>query len=110
MEEYICDKCGGRGVISITYEPIQIDSFGGMRQFVPGIGKEDVCRKCLGSGKLDWIENLFGKQPADAFDFIEIPKLNVPFPQLTSKDIISEQPMKEPVLNTSFIKIKVSEF
>ena len=62
MEEYICDKCGGRGVISITYEPIQIDSFGGMRQFVPSVGKEDVCSKCLGSGKLDWIEALFGKQ------------------------------------------------
>jgi len=62
MEFYTCDKCDGRGLISITYEPIQIDSFGGMRQFVPGIGKENVCRKCLGSGKLDWIEVLFGKQ------------------------------------------------
>jgi hypothetical protein len=96
IEYYDCDKCGGSGLELPNREFL----------FLPHV----VCSKCQGIGKLNWVEMLFGKQPADAFDFIEIPKLNVPFPQLTSKDIISEQPMKEPVLNTSFIKIKVSEF
>jgi len=38
--ELICDQCKGNGD-SITYNP---------------------CSKCLGSGKLDWIENVVGKK------------------------------------------------
>jgi hypothetical protein len=46
MEEYVCDKCNGTGG-----EDNPMDD-----------GYYDLsCPKCHGSGKLNWIENLFGK-------------------------------------------------
>jgi len=42
--EVICDKCNGE---------IFVDNDNGI----------DICSKCLGSGKLDWIEKIVGKKP-----------------------------------------------
>ena len=46
--EVLCSKCHGEGVVwRVTIETIQ--------------NKEDfLCKKCLGSGKLDWLENMMG--------------------------------------------------
>ena len=53
MEEYICDRCGGVGALPNT------------------IG--DSCNRCLGTGKLNWIENVFGKEkPINYFDFSDL--------------------------------------
>jgi len=41
--EIICSKCDGSGV---HYNRMDISTF--------------VCSKCLGRGKLDWIENIVG--------------------------------------------------
>lgn len=51
--EYICDKCYGKGQIKSKLKtksgrPITLR-----------------CNKCLGAGKLDWIENVTGKAIAD---------------------------------------------
>ena len=43
--EMICPKCNGTGVY---YNKYDISTF--------------TCSKCLGEGKLDWIENIVGKQ------------------------------------------------
>jgi len=43
--EIICDECNGSG----GYRQKPINSF-------------LVCKKCLGSGKLNWVENIFGKR------------------------------------------------
>ena len=40
IEKVICSKCGGKG----------------------GVRGEWLCFKCLGGGKLDWIENVVGKR------------------------------------------------
>jgi hypothetical protein len=41
--EVLCNKCNGKG-------------FFGRGRFPP------VCPKCLGAGKLDWVENIVGKR------------------------------------------------
>jgi len=45
--EFICDKCKGTG-----YEPGQNLNSGIL----------EICGKCLGHGKLDWIERVVGKK------------------------------------------------
>lgn len=42
--EVFCDRCNGTGIVDNT----------------KGSGTYN-CRKCLGTGKLDWIENVVGK-------------------------------------------------
>lgn len=43
--EVRCDKCDGEPYLFIKGE------------------HEDICSKCNGNGKLDWIENAIGKEP-----------------------------------------------
>jgi len=50
MEDYICDRCNGKG-----YE-IEYDSKG------KEVNLQDRCLKCHGDGKLNWIDNIFGKE------------------------------------------------
>lgn len=52
-EEYICDKCNGNGV-----EYINVDL---PKEYSPQL----ICSKCLGVGKLDWLENILGKIKID---------------------------------------------
>lgn len=59
----ICDRCQGSSII--------IDEF--------HIG--NICPKCHGTGKLNWIENIFGK---------EHPSISI------AKDLVNVQPMSEP--------------
>ncbi len=44
--EMICDKCNGKGVISLELTSTISTS---------------VCPKCQGDGKVDWISNIMGK-------------------------------------------------
>ena len=46
--ELICDKCEGRGSIPSIQNPQTMAS---------------TCSKCLGAGKVDWVENILGKKP-----------------------------------------------
>ena len=55
-EYYICDKCNGEGSI---YE----DFSEGDPLWEPEYQLGTICPKCNGHRKLDWIENIVGKQP-----------------------------------------------
>jgi DnaJ-class molecular chaperone len=46
--ESICDKCGGVGTVII-----KVGYYTGH--------KRGQCPKCKGTGKLDWVERIFGK-------------------------------------------------
>jgi DnaJ-class molecular chaperone len=48
--EYICDKCDGLGLVKRKYEEFEF------------VTKSTTCPKCLGDGKLDFIENITGKK------------------------------------------------
>ena len=62
MSEYIkCDECDGHG----QYRQL-VD--------IPGYGKKynvKTCKKCLGDGKLDWIENAVGKKEMSFRSYIK---------------------------------------
>jgi DnaJ-class molecular chaperone len=46
--EQFCDKCGGWGVVSRTNPNKKVTRL--------------TCSKCLGEGKLDWVEKVTGKK------------------------------------------------
>jgi hypothetical protein len=48
--EYICDRCDGLGLVKRKYEEFEV------------VTKSTTCPKCLGDGKLDFIENITGKK------------------------------------------------
>lgn len=48
--EYICDECDGLGLVKRKYEEFEF------------VTKSSTCPKCLGDGKLDFIENITGKK------------------------------------------------
>lgn len=48
-----CDECGGEGILPKDPE------------WENGLGPIKLCKKCLGSGQLDWIERVVGKTPKD---------------------------------------------
>lgn len=58
------------------------------------------CMRCLGEGKLDWVEAAMQKrEPA-----IILPKLRTTWPKLLAKDLLSVQPMDKPELVNIFFK------
>ena len=63
--EIICDKCNGEGYIGIQSETemIALESNGIITK-IPGQMKFEyvICPKCIGTKKVNWIENIFGKQ------------------------------------------------
>jgi len=64
MEFYECNRCKGRGMYSAKHYKK---------------GSLMVCELCHGSGKLDWLEIIFGKEETrKKIDFI-----NTPIPMLT---------------------------
>ena len=46
--ESVCDKCGGVGTVII-----KVSYYRGH--------KRGECSKCKGTGRLDWVERIFGK-------------------------------------------------
>lgn len=57
--EMICDKCEGTGEDS-SQSASSVYSF------------TRFCKKCLGTGKVDWVENAMGKKPNKESNFITI--------------------------------------
>ena len=55
--EIICDKCHGKGVMTETVQKKK-------NFFV----EKNTCNKCHGDGKLDWIENITGKEEKEGKD------------------------------------------
>jgi len=53
MGEVICGKCNGRRRIATDKPKWWVIRFKEV---------EDLCPKCFGDGKLDWIENVIGKK------------------------------------------------
>ena len=51
--EIICDKCNGTGLVDDPPKSFSITGH------IPG--DKYRCQKCKGTGKLDWIENIVGK-------------------------------------------------
>ena len=63
MSEFItCDKCNGTGMVDKSGESIVYSTRG-----VP-LYEDYKCNKCQGTGKLTWLENIFGKQQALDFE------------------------------------------
>ncbi len=58
--EIICDKCNGIGNFGHTTEIIEYE-IRGMVHRIPGAAEYELCPKCKGAGKLDWIEQVVGK-------------------------------------------------
>ena len=60
MIEYTCDKCCGKGILEIQVENIELLDWG-VKVFQPGPVSTKICPLCKGAGKLNWIENVLGK-------------------------------------------------
>ena len=54
VEKVVCDKCEGKGIVEKGY----------------------LCSKCLGIGKLDWIENVVGKSFNKSFIYFDFDVTN----------------------------------
>lgn len=67
--EYECKQCNGTGDLSIEWEVIDTVINGSIIK-VPGKRIIKVCKHCLGKGKLDWIENIFGAKIEDGIGYI----------------------------------------
>mgnify|MGYP002628955923 CR=1 FL=1 len=63
--EVICDKCNGVGHFGYTIEVNEYSDYAGYVHRVPGHKTYDYCPKCHGSGKLDWVEVVVGKNLCD---------------------------------------------
>lgn len=57
-----CDKCNGSGMVDNSGEPIYYSTRG-----VPDY-PDFRCDKCKGTGKLTWLEKIFGKQQSFEID------------------------------------------
>lgn len=53
---YRCDSCDGSGWEHHENEPVRLNKYG-----FPIIPANFKCKKCNGTGKLSWLEILFGK-------------------------------------------------
>lgn len=51
--EHFCPKCDGKGVISKNHNMTFFGERGALNL---------VCSKCLGDGKIDWVEEVVGKR------------------------------------------------
>lgn len=58
-DEVVCYKCNGSGR-DLSNTPIQYHKKSGLPFY-----ESHVCNICEGTGKLDWIENIFGKKVED---------------------------------------------
>jgi DnaJ-class molecular chaperone len=52
--DYVCDECNGSGSRDSSKDPV-ISLFG--KILPPDI----KCKKCKGTGNVNWVENIFGK-------------------------------------------------
>jgi hypothetical protein len=77
--ETICPECNGTGKNG------------------PGkrLGIIIACRKCLGTGKLDWLERIFGKNIRifNPYNSMTLPILQKFCSKLIVKELVSVQPM-----------------
>jgi len=63
LGEMICPKCNGEC-------QIEIELFKSVDGHI--VKMFDICSKCFGAGKLDWIENILGKrEKPSAIEFLE---------------------------------------
>ena len=70
MIEYTCDKCCGKGILEIQVEKIELLVWG-VKVFQPGPVSTKICPLCKGAGKLNWIENVLGKNDT-VFDKVSV--------------------------------------
>jgi RecJ-like exonuclease len=70
--EVICDNCHGK-----------TKSYG---------ESLTICKKCWGTGKLDWIDLCVGKK-SPFIDFY-IPKIRQVYPKIITSELLSIQPMR----------------
>lgn len=71
--EELCHKCKGSGLQ----------------------GKLEFCNICLGSGKLDWVENMTGKQLVTILnDADSISRIKEMYPKLVAEALLSVQPIE----------------
>ena len=65
--EIICDKCKGAGSTKVKRDPRRSGPY----------HPTMICIKCLGEGKIDWIENIIGVK-ARYFNFQHpLPKIDI---------------------------------
>ncbi len=63
-DKIICSKCKGEGIFNQEIETIDY-YYRGNRIKASRFSKLDICKKCQGNGKLDWIEVIVGKKEHD---------------------------------------------
>ncbi len=84
--EMICRQCKGHGEIIKKIDDID------------RILK--TCNKCFGTGKLDWIENIVGKDP---YNFLDDPDIQAHMKKLcidSFKELSEVQPMPDNIFTT----------
>jgi len=62
--EIICDRCNGTGYRDISNIPVRYNRKTGLPFF-----ESTSCTICKGTGKLDWIDNVFGKEDDYSYDW-----------------------------------------
>lgn len=73
--EYVCDQCNGTGVVSVIIEMHELQ-FQGQKISTPGISRKELCPKCKGDVRLNWVENIFGKEESNfSKEFKELQKI-----------------------------------
>lgn len=85
----ICDKCDGKGITLIH-------------------NRERECNKCYGTGKLDWIENVFGKdlEKISPLDKVNVRRLT-DYVKKSIEDVLENDIVGIKNNLTDFIKLKI---
>lgn len=65
---YICDECNGKGTRDSRNDQIVYKT---IEKWIVVEPPRTTCNKCHGSGKLNWIERIFGKQKNNDYKIIE---------------------------------------
>lgn len=86
--EVICPKCEGGGSFPKKFAKLEDPYY-------------RCCHKCLGAGKLDWIELCVGKKISIYRGQMTIPEVRKKYPKLIAKELVSVQPVSwdGPIVN-----------
>ena len=59
---YKCEKCNGFGTIEVGIMDVVMKTIEGKEIETTSLKRRTSCTFCNGTGKLNWVENIFGKK------------------------------------------------